>query len=168
MKRITLEDLKNELKAFIESYFEECVAKYEDGHDAALMLHWLEETYMEKHMADMALDQVTFRIFLRKVLHNFYTKKEVDKKLNNQKWFLLDFINESILTVLPYKNENGELMTDKPIEELVGRVLYDFQDGVFTQYRDDAEGNIFNYVLSKEELRDFQIANGSYTIVCKL
>ena len=157
MKRITLEDLKNELKAFIESYFEECVAKYEDGHDAALMLHWFEETYMEKHMADMALDQVTFRIFLRKVLHNFYTKKEVDKKLNNQKWFLLDFINESILTVLPYKNENGELMTDKPIEELVGRVLYDFQDGVFTQYRDDAEGNIFNYVLSKEELRDFQI-----------
>jgi hypothetical protein len=157
MKRISLEDLKNELKAFIESYFEECVAKYEDGHDTALMLHWFEETYMEKHMADMALDQVTFRIFLRKVLHNFYTKKEVDKKLNDQKWDLIDFINESILTVLPYKNENGELMTDKPIEELVGRVLYDFKDGVFTQYRDDAEGNIFNYVLSKEELRDFQI-----------
>ena len=65
MKRITLEDLKNELKAFIESYFEECVAKYEDGHDTELMLHWFEETYMEKHMADMSLDQVTFRIFLR-------------------------------------------------------------------------------------------------------
>ena len=157
MKRITLEDLKNELKAFIESYFEECVAKYENGHDTALMLHWFEETYMEKHMADMALDQVTFRIFLRKVLTNFYTKKDVDEKLDDQKWDLIDFINESILTVVPYKDKDGNLLTNKSIDELIGRVLYDGQEEKFFQFRDNEKGEIYTYYLYGEELRDNQI-----------
>jgi hypothetical protein len=156
-KRITLEEFKSELQRFCKEYIDECLADYEGRDDSAKVLHWFEEVYMQKHLADMCLDHTTFRLFLRLVLSQYYTKKDVDKLLSDQKWFLLDFINESILTVLPYKNENGELMTDKPIEELVGRVLYDFKDGVFTQYRDDAEGDIFNYVLSKEELRDFQI-----------
>ena len=112
---------------------------------------------MEKHMADMALDHVTFRIFLRKVLTNFYTKKEVNKKLNDQKWFLLDFINESILTALPYKDADGNILITKPVEELIGRVLYDAQTGELFQFRDDAEGNITTYVLFGEDLRDNQI-----------
>lgn len=158
MKKISLEDLKNELKAFIVSYFDECVAKYEDGHDASLMLHWFETTYMKKHMADMALDHVTFRIFLRKIITKFYTKKEVDKKLNDQKWFLIDFINESILTVLPYKDKDGnKIDANLMIEDVVGRVLYDAQLDRLYQYRENEDGKIISYVLSGKELRDYQI-----------
>lgn len=157
MKRITLEELKNELKDYVLSVFDEYIEEHGEGTDASFFVHWFETTYMEKHMADMALDHVTFRIFLRKVLTNFYTKKEVNKKLNDQKWFLLDFINESILTALPYKDADGNILITKPVEELIGRVLYDAQTGELFQFRDDAEGNITTYVLFGEDLRDNQI-----------
>lgn len=157
MKRITLEELKTELKDYVLSVFDEYIEEHGEGTDASFFVHWFETTYMKKHMADMALDHVTFRIFLRKIITQFYTKKEVDKKLNDQKWFLLDFINESILTVLPYKDAEGNILITKPVEELIGRVLYDAQTGELFQFRDDAEGNITTYVLFGEDLRDNQI-----------
>ena len=157
MKRITLEELKNELKDYVLSVFDEYIEEHGEGTDASFFVHWFETTYMQQHIADMHLDHATFRIFLRKIITQFYTKKEVDKKLNDQKWFLLDFINESILTALPYKDADGNILITKPVEELIGRVLYDAQTGELFQFRDDAEGNITTYVLFGEDLRDNQI-----------
>ena len=156
-KKITLEEFKSELQRFCKEYIDGCLADYEGRDDSAKMLHWFDEVYMQKHLADMCLDHTTFRLFLRLVLSQYYTKKDVDKLLSDQKWFLLDFINESILTAVPYKDKEGNVLIDTPIDELIGRVLYDAEEEKFFQYRDDAKGEIYTYYLYGEELRDFQI-----------
>lgn len=158
MKRVTLDELKRELKLYIETLFDDCIAKYGEKNDASLMLHWFETTYMKPHLANMALDHRTFRIFLREVITQFYTKKEVDKKLSDAKWYLIDFINESILTVLPYKDKDGNKIDPTlDIKDVLGRVLYDFQSGRLFQYRENEDGAIISSVLSGHELRDNQI-----------